>query len=46
MKLIVATNNSHKLDEIRSMLDDSISVLSLNDIGLDADIEENGATLE
>lgn len=45
MKLIVATNNSHKLSEIRSMLDEKIQVLSLKDIGLDADIEENGTTL-
>lgn len=45
MKLIIATNNSHKLEEIRSMLDGKMEVLSLNDIGLDADIEENGTTI-
>jgi len=46
MKLIVATNNEHKLAEIRSMLDGKMEVLSLKDINLDADIEETGTTLE
>lgn len=45
MKLIVATNNEHKLSEIRSILDEGTEVLSLKDINLNADIEENGATL-
>lgn len=45
MKLIVATNNEHKLGEIRAILGESIEVLSLKDIHLDADIEETGATL-
>ena len=46
MKLIAATNNGHKLSEIRSILGDKIEVLSLNDIGLHTDIEENGTTLK
>lgn len=46
MKLIAATNNEHKLSEIRSILGDRIEVLSLNDIDLHADIEENGTTLK
>lgn len=46
MKLIVATNNEHKLSEIRSMLDNKTEVLSLKDINLNADIEENGITLK
>lgn len=45
MKLIVATNNEHKLAEIRAILGESIEVLSLNDINLNADIEETGASL-
>jgi len=45
MKLIVATNNEHKLSEIRSMLDGKTEVLSLKDIGFCGDIEENGSTL-
>lgn len=46
MKLIVATNNEHKLSEIRSIIGDKIEVLSLKDIDLYADIEENGMTLK
>lgn len=46
MKLIVATNNEHKLSEIRSILNGKIEVLSLKDINLDADIEETGTTIE
>lgn len=45
MKLIVATNNEHKLSEIRAILGEKIEVLSLKDINLDADIEETGETL-
>ena len=46
MKIIFATNNQHKLDEIRSILGDTIEVLSLKDIGCDVDIPETGQTLE
>ncbi|MCR5642280.1 MAG: non-canonical purine NTP diphosphatase [Prevotella sp.] len=46
MKIVFATNNEHKLSEIRSILNDSIEVLSLKDIGCDVDIPETGATLE
>jgi XTP/dITP diphosphohydrolase len=46
MKIVFATNNKHKLEEIRSILGDSIEVLSLNDIGCDVDIPETGTTLE
>ena len=46
MKIVFATNNEHKLSEIRSILGDSIKVLSLKDIGCDADIPETGKTLE
>lgn len=46
MKLIVATNNEHKLSEIRSILDNKTDVLSLKDINLDTDIEETGTTLQ
>ena len=46
MKIVFATNNKHKLDEIRSILGDSIEVLSLKDIGCDADIPETGKTLD
>ena len=46
MKIVFATNNEHKLSEIRSILGDSIEVLSLKDIGCDVDIPETGKTLE
>ena len=46
MKIVFATNNQHKLDEIRSILGDNIEVLSLKDIGCDVDIPETGQTLE
>ena len=34
MKIVFATNNQHKLSEIRSILGESIEVLSLKDIGM------------
>ena len=45
MKIILATNNEHKLSEIRSIFDNNIEALSMKDVGIDADIEENGETL-
>ena len=45
MKMIAATNNSHKLEEITTILKDKgIEVKSLADAGLDIEIEENGDT--
>lgn len=46
MKIVFATNNQHKLSEIRSILGESIEVLSLKDIGCNVDILETGKTLE
>ena len=46
MKIVFATNNQHKLSEIRSILGDAIEVLSLKDIGCEVDIPETGKTLE
>ena len=46
MKLVFATNNAHKLHEIQKLLDGSIELMSLNDIGCDEDIPENQDTLE
>lgn len=45
-KLVFATNNSYKLDEIRAILGDKVEVLSLKDIHCDADIPETANTLE
>lgn len=47
MKLIVASNNAHKIEEIKRMLKDmSFEVLSLNDVGIDIDVVEDGNTFE
>ena len=46
MKLVFATNNQHKLQEIRHLLGDSIELLSLNDINCTNEIPENQETLE
>ncbi len=45
-KLVFATNNAHKLEEIRAILGDEIEILSLKDIHCDADIPETADTLE
>ena len=44
--LVFATNNAHKLSEIRDILGDTIEVKSLEDIGCHDDIPETGDTLE
>ena len=46
MKIVFATNNGHKLSEIRQILWSRVEVLSLKDIGCDVDIPETGTTLE
>lgn len=45
-KLVFATNNAHKLEEIRAILGDKVEILSLNDIDCHADIPETADTLE
>jgi XTP/dITP diphosphohydrolase len=39
-KIVFATNNAHKLEEVAAILGDSYEVLSLREIGCDADIPE------
>ena len=46
MKLVFATNNQHKLYEIKHLLNDSIELLSLNEIGCMEDVPENQPTIE
>ena len=46
MKIVFATNNAHKLSEIKSILGSSIEIVSLSDIGCTVDIPETGKTLE
>ena len=45
-ELVFATNNAHKLEEIRAILGDNMKVLSLNDIDCHEDIPETADTLE
>ena len=45
-KLVVATNNAHKLEEIAAILGDEMELLSLKDINCHADIPETADTLE
>ena len=46
MKLVFATNNAHKLEEVRQILGDRFEVLSLNDINCHEDIPETGDTFQ
>lgn len=46
MKLIFATNNNHKLNEINQLLGGRITLVSLKDIGFNEDIPEDSDTLE
>ena len=43
-KIVFATNNAHKLEEVAAILGDSYEVLSLREIGCEADIPETAET--
>ena len=45
-KLVFATNNEHKLSELRQIIGGSFELLSLSDIGCHDDIPETADTLE
>ena len=46
-KLVIASNNAGKIKEIKRVLKDiNIEVVSLKDIRLDIDVEEDGLTFE
>lgn len=45
MRLVFASNNEHKLSEVRGIMPIGIEVLSLREIGFDREMEETGATL-
>lgn len=45
-KLVFATNNAHKLEEVAAILKDKVDLLSLNDINCHTDIPETADTLE
>lgn len=46
MKLVFASNNAHKLQEVRDILANQVEILSLQDIGFLDEIAETGETLE
>ena len=46
MTLVFATNNKHKLEEVRNILPSAYALLSLQDIGFTEEIDETGKTLE
>ena len=46
MNLVFASNNAHKLAEVREIMPAGVRVLSLREIGFEAEIEETGTTLE
>lgn len=45
-KLVFATNNNHKLAEVRQIIGEIYDVLSLNDIGCHEELPETHDTLE
>ncbi len=45
MKLLLATNNAHKAQEIREILETSFSdILTMREAGIELEVEENGTT--
>ena len=46
MKIVFATNNAHKMQEVRQILGERFEVVGLDDIGCTEDIPETAETLE
>ena len=46
MRLVFASNNAHKLAEVRAMMPEGVEVLSLKEIGFEQERDETGLTLE
>jgi NAD+ diphosphatase len=46
MKLVFASNNKHKLDEVRQIFSTDVEVISLQEISFLQEIDEIGETLE
>jgi len=46
MKLVFATNNQNKVNEIKSLLGEGVEILSLKDIGCNKELPETQETLE
>jgi XTP/dITP diphosphohydrolase len=45
LKLVFATNNRHKLEEVAAKINGEIQLLTLEDIGCKEDSEETGLTV-
>ena len=45
-RLVFATNNKHKLEEVRAALGSAVEICSLAEIGLEGDIPETADTLQ
>lgn len=45
-RLIFATNNAHKLEEVRAILGDSLELITLREAGITEDIPEEEPTIE
>ena len=46
MKIVFATNNAHKLAEVRAVLGNGYELLTLSEVGITEEIPETGTTLE
>ena len=46
MKIVFATNNAHKLAEVKALLGDEFDLVTLKDVGITEDIPETGETLD
>ncbi len=46
MKLCMATNNAHKIEEIESLVPDTVGLVSLAEVGCREELPETGDTLE
>lgn len=46
MKICLATNNKHKIDEIKHVLGSTYEILTLKEIGCEEELPETGNTLE
>ncbi len=46
MKIVFATNNKHKIEEVKKILPPDIELLTLFDIGCEEDLPETGNTFE
>ncbi|HEY1047963.1 MAG TPA: RdgB/HAM1 family non-canonical purine NTP pyrophosphatase [Bacteroidia bacterium] len=45
-KIVFASTNAHKLNEIKAMLPNDLELLSPKDVGFDSEVEETGKTFE